>query len=212
MKVKEWSFLPSGSIRWDLDEKYLAEFFADQCKTIWEQQNSVLRALQSLKWETPEVKEVWFRLFIQIPQTTQGFTSRESKHWLLCPRCDTQSVTGNSKQEHNGIYWEEPSEEQTCWGVQSFTLCTALLEVLLQQVLVGSFPSSSPSSHGKSSQETLSCLGVSLWAVDDPFRVCFWPVAQTMSSSFGFMLFLPVTSQPAPESSFLNPADIPCTG
>lgn len=45
-----------------------------------------------LKWESREVKKVWFSPFIRIPWGTWWFTFRESLYWYFCPVCDTQGV------------------------------------------------------------------------------------------------------------------------
>lgn len=43
-----------------------------------------------LKWKSGEVKKVWFRLFIQIPEGTGWFTFREYMYWFFCLMCDTE--------------------------------------------------------------------------------------------------------------------------
>lgn len=109
----------------------------------------------------------------------------------------SRSTVGFIERSHQR---SKPTEE-----MQSFTLCNHQCKTLCWKGSCSSncrswwgHPPPVPhNSHEEASQEILSWLSwseLSQWVVDDPFRIWFWPVAQIMSSSFGFMLLLPVTS------------------
>lgn len=147
------------------------------------------RALMGVSRE----RKVWFRLFNQIPQTTQGFSSGnpgiDSSVPGVTPRVwwetESSSTMGFIKRSHQRSKGAE--------DMQSLPSATTSAKLSAGKAPAPAMhsPPVPPNSHGEAPQETLpwlSWLGLSVWAVDD-FRIWFWPAAQIMSSSLWLYAF-----------------------
>lgn len=178
MKAKEWSFLPSGSIRWYWYGKYLTEVFADHCKTTWEQQNSVFRAAE-LEMGVSRGEESVIQAFYPNPTAYTGIHFQGIHVLILLshgwhPECDRKLKAEAQQGLLRGVIR----------GAKLLRGCRALPSAITKAKLsAGKAPAPAtadpagviplqfpPNSRGEASQETLCWLcwlRLSLWVVQN---------------------------------------------